>query len=121
MRIETLFHWSPAARRESILRDGLLINSPPVVHVGKEGAPYLCFGTCPRRAWSLSIGSACYLDEEGWDLWQVYPDAQDEVHFLAQWGCVLAEVRIANNIPTERVWLVATRSSRLFPEEQPCE
>lgn len=114
MRLETLYHWSPAERRESILRAGLQLYSEPVVHSGQLGAPYLCFSTCPRRAWALSGDAVHESEVERWDLWQVFPLDTWEVSFLPQWGCCVAEVRVRNTVTPDRLWLVGTREPLVF-------
>jgi len=106
VRIETLYHWAPSDRRESILRNGLQIYSTPTVNANPNPVGYLCMSTCPRRAWALS--GDVHGDGE-WDLYQVFPRDTDEIRFLPQWGCVVAEVRIYNGLPSDRVWLVGSR------------
>jgi hypothetical protein len=114
MLLGPLYHWSPADRREQILRDGLQPYAPPAVSGGGEMStiawPYLCFGLTAKGAWRYS-GDMGYdhLSETEWDLWQVALADTDEVHIRAEFGPRVKEVRVHNAIPADRVWWVARR------------
>lgn len=127
MYINSLFHWSPAANRESILQNGLKIYSDPVVH-SSGSFPYLCFGTSPRGAWSLSGNMDWVSDVEQWDLWEITLADYDEVRILPFVGKRPEEVRLYTSLPADRCWLVGTRSCLCakgissydyFPETRP--
>src|SRR4051794_28120131 len=107
----SVFHWSPAARRDAILREGLRVFSSPVTHSGVESYPYLCFSPTPSGAWSLSGDMEWTSDHEEWDLWQVRLSDDDEVHIRAEYGPHICEIRTRNSIPADRVWYVGTRSA----------
>lgn len=115
MNLPPLYHWSPSERRVEILQDGLKVFSEPVVH-GAGRAPYLCFGTCPRQAWSLSGDLDWVSEKEEWDLWQIILSKDDDVHIRMESGTYIYEVRTFNSIPADRVWLVAQREPAVFIE-----
>lgn len=110
MIIGPIYHWSPSSRRDSILRDGLKIFSEPVTHSGEESYPYLCFGTSPSAAWGLSGDMEWNSEHENWDLWQIRLSDDDEVHYRADFGPNIKEIRTRNSIPVDRVWFVGKRS-----------
>lgn len=106
-----LFHWSPASRREQILRDGLRVMQDPVTHTPEFRAPYVCLAETPSWAWALSGMRAEKAHEPGsWDLWQVnvngkrgaVVDAGDDEH---RWH----EVRVHEQVLGAQMWHVATR------------
>jgi hypothetical protein len=103
--LHPLFHWSPAARRLAIQRRGLRINSRPAVHSFRCG--YLCLS--PSQAWALSAGIFGERGED-WDCWQVTLDTTDEVHVREFWGNRIEELRVHNDIPKSRMWLVGSRT-----------
>lgn len=111
MILPVLYHWSPTARREEILREGLKPYSAPVTHSGEERYPYLCFSPRPSRAWGLSGDMEWTSNHEEWDLWEVRLVDGDEVHIRPGFGPEIAEVRVRNAIPADRVWYVASRTS----------
>lgn len=98
--IETVYHWSPIARRSRILEAGLR----PV------RSEALCCGATPAEAWELSeaIGPS-----GAWDLWQVTLADDDEVVVLPQWGPRVREVRVRGPIPADRCWLAGSRCGPL--------
>lgn len=125
--LPVFFHWSPASKRASIKRHGLRPTTPTYSPIGPplpggarecdpdDGTVYaVCLGTSPSHAWSLS---GAIFGERGqeWDLWQVVLDPGtddhpgDEVHPLPFFGNRLDEVRVANAITKDRLWLVGTR------------
>lgn len=109
MLMPALFHWSPEDRRESILREGLKPYSPPPPP-SEHLWPYICLGTTPSNSWSISGGIALQTEIEEWDLWQVRLAEGDEVHYRADFGPQLVEVRVRGAIPADRVWWVARRT-----------
>lgn len=110
-----LFHWSARERRDTILREGLQIYSELVTHSDPGlSHPYICFGTTPSNAWSLSGDVEWTGEVEVWDLWQHWISEGDRVHVLATFGDVIQEVRIANTIPPDKLWYVGTRDR--YPE-----
>lgn len=121
MLLPALYHWSPSDRREAIRREGLRPYSPPVVHgagVPDTAFPYLCLGTEPSGAWSLSGDMAWVGDVASWDLWQVRLADGDEVHYRADFGPELREVRLHSVVPADRVWFVGTREQ---PDVRPVD
>jgi hypothetical protein len=105
--LHPLFHYSPTERRPAINRRGLVMRSKPVVHTFR--ADYLCFSTSPSRAWSLSAGVFGIRGQE-WDCWQVSLDKDDEVEIREFWGNRIDEVRVRNDIPKSRLWLIGSRT-----------
>lgn len=114
MLLPALYTWSPSDRRRSILAEGLRPYSAPVTHGGEERAPYLCFATTPSAGWGLSGDMSWTSEIEEWDLWQVRLQDGDEVHYRADFGPVLKEIRVYNAIPADRLWLVGARSQPCF-------
>lgn len=45
-----------------------------------------------------------------WDLYQVRLIEGDEVHIRPDWGPVIREIKVHNDIPADRVWYVASRA-----------
>jgi hypothetical protein len=105
--LHPLYHWSPTQRRASILKRGLACRSRPVVN--SHRADYLCFSTSASQAWALSAGAFGERGQE-WDCWQVSLDTADEVAVREFHGNRIEEIRVRNNVPKSRVWLVGTRS-----------
>lgn len=116
--IGPVYHWSPTSRRREIRQNGLRPFSEPVVSAGGDPEdpdveahcwPYLCFGCDPAMAWGYS-GDMGYVSEiEEWDLWQVRLEEGDEIHYRAEFGPRIIEVRCATPIPADRCWLVGSR------------
>jgi hypothetical protein len=107
MILHPLFHWAPTERRPAIIRRGLVCRARPTVSSFR--AEYVCLSTSPSQAWALSAGVSGQRGQE-WDCWQVSLDPQDTVTVREFWGNRIEEVRVRNNIPKSRVWLVGTRS-----------
>lgn len=122
MRLPTMFHWAPAARREAILREGLKPYAPtPAEGENPEngnaivGWPWVCVAPEPSRAWGLSGGMG--WAEGDWDLWEVRLSEHDEVHIRPEFGDAIKEIRVHNAIPADRVWFVGTRTPPSAKEE----
>ena len=113
-----LYHWSPTERRAAIQKEGLQPYSPSMSHEGYAYA-HICLATTPSAAWGISGDMDWGREEESWDLWQVRLAEGDEVHYRAEFGNVLKEVRVANTIPPDRVWYVGTRSHAVAREIEP--
>jgi hypothetical protein len=118
VKLDSVYHWSPTDRRDSIRANGLNPYSPPCVggipqdEWANHDARVICFGTCPRSAWNLS-GAMDYesLTEFcGWDLWQAELGEHDTVQTRTETGPDIWEVRVFNTIPPDRLWLVGERS-----------
>lgn len=107
MIIPALFHWSPVDRRPAINRRGLVTRSRPSIHSFR--ADHICLSTDPARAWELSAGVFGVRGAE-WDCWQVRTDRDDEVEIREFWGDRIDEVRIRNDIPKSRLWLIGSRT-----------
>lgn len=114
MEIGPLYHWSPRARRKSILRHGLLPRQRKTCTSTDEDEPEwrqpaVCLSSAPSTAWGLSAG---IFGEPGqtWDLWQIRLDQTDAVHTVPCWGFLISEFRVANRIPKSRCWWVAERT-----------
>ena len=107
MILHPLFHWSPSNRRVAIQRRGLTCRAKPVTNSHRAG--HLCFSTSASQAWMLS---AAVIGERGqwWDCWQVSLDSADEVAVREFHGNRIEEVRVRNNVPKSRVWLVGSRT-----------
>lgn len=124
MLLPVLYHWSPRDRYHDIVTGGLKPFSEPTVSTVNDlngttvtGWPYICLGTSPSAAWSLSGDMDWTTEIEEWDLWQVRLSDDDEVHFRAEFGASLKEIRVHNAIGPDRVWWVATRSPQVAREK----
>jgi len=104
-----VYHWSPSARRVSILQQGLVLYANPTVQTARY--PYICFGASPQIAWNLSAQTL--VDDEAcgdaWDLWEVKLTNTDQIEFLTSWGYDIYEIRSRKSIPADRLWLVGCR------------
>lgn len=116
--LPALYHWSPEGRRAAIRGDGLRPFSEPVVQEGGHAFAYICLGTDPQNAWTLSGDMGWVKEVERWDLWQVRLADGDEVHYRSDFGPRLIEVRVFTPIPGERVWLVGSRDGE-HPAAEP--
>ncbi len=108
MILPVLYHWSPAARRDDILRAGLVPGSAACIASGV--LRYICLSPNPARAWQLS-GATGWGDADEWDLWQVRIGDDDEVHIRPMFGAEVEEVTVRNVIPPDRLWWVGRRSA----------
>lgn len=115
MILSPLYHWSPAARYDAILRDGLTPLSDPTVASGPLN--YVCASTDPAMGWSISGGMDWMSEVEVWDLWLIWVGERDAVHVRDEWGPVVREVRIRNSVPAERLWWIGRRSTFNLPED----
>lgn len=101
-----LFHWSPTARRKSIVRKGLCPGSRS--RDNDWNPPYVCFSKSPSMAWGLS---AHFSDKpESWDLWMVQSNALDGYEKLYQSSeNAPTEYRTYKRVMKRDVWYVGTR------------
>lgn len=107
MIVDVLYHWAPQERRQSILQHGLQIGSENTVNTSGP-VNHVCFGTSPRRAWALSGET---LEKSlSWDLYEIQVGRTDRLEVLTEWGNSVSEVRIRNNIPPDRIWLVSDKT-----------
>ena len=106
----TLYHWSPASRRNVISRTGLQPRKRPTVTSGGFRQPHVCLSPTPSMAWSLSGARAWVKDIDEWDLWAVRLTADDEVVIRPSYGNLIEEVHVRNRIPKRQIWYVGTRS-----------
>ena len=110
MRAFMLYHWSPVARRKSIIRDGLCPRS--VSRVKGWRAEYVCFCRFPNTAWALS---ATHTREAGdWDLWCMWSDVAAPYETCSgarnpkvSWW--MTEYRCPHRIPKSKIWHVGTK------------
>lgn len=86
MKLEILYHWSPADRRTGIARQGLVPGKRPVTHsslpfddASQWRAPYVCLAEDPLWAWCLS-GNVSGSVGEVWDLWAI--NLHEELHSI---------------------------------------
>ena len=107
MRLDPLFHWSPAARRNDILVHGLRPGAPATVASGT--LPYVCFGLSPSRAWSLSAAMDWAQEIEHWDLWQARLTDGDDVRARPELGPYIHEVKVYGPLPPDRLWYAGSR------------
>jgi hypothetical protein len=122
---DRFYHWSPGPRFKKIRSEGLKPYSKSLASDdipkdigGPVTWPYVCLGTTPAQAWRLSGDMGWGAEEIHWDLWEVRLTDDDEVHFMAEWGPNLKELRVSNPIPAERLWWVGRREQ---PSAEPSE
>lgn len=94
-----LFHWSPASRRKSIIRNGLCPGK--ISRCGQWHPPYLCFSKSPSQAWALSGARDTCPGE--WDLWMVWSNVLPTGYMGEK------EFRSYERIPKRDVWFVGSR------------
>jgi hypothetical protein len=107
MNIEFLYHWSPKVRRKSIQCEGLVIGKPCTTATVPQ--PFLCFSPNPWTAWELSGNTAGPGVFVAWDLWMATLSHTDEVRVSPQWGGVIREVHVCNDIPPNRITWIGER------------
>lgn len=97
-----LYHWSPAERRRSIERLGLVpgkrSHSLPEFY-----PPYVCLGFTPRSAWILS--GDLHPEIKLWDLWQVHLSDGHQVSLAND----DREWRVYDRVYKRGVWYIASR------------
>lgn len=108
MRLDALYHFSPANRRDAIRRDGLIPGSTPVT--ATEAQPHLCFATDPAVAWVLSGGIDWNDHIADWDLWMIRVADTDQLTIVGDTGPYLRDIWIPHPIPARRLWLAGTRT-----------
>lgn len=127
MDLPALFHWSPSANRLDIQNNGLQLYSPSLCQVWDPATgedvqvrwPYICLGTDPRLAWSLSGDMDWASEIEEWDLWLVELRARDDIQIRSDLGPSVKEVRSFNTLPPDRLWWVGQRTPPVAITEQP--
>lgn len=119
MKLDPLYHWSPADRYESIRVHGLRSGSDPTV--ASVAQTHLCMSPDPKAAWRIS-GAMDYVSEiEYWDLWLVHLAGTDEVYVRPEYGPQIQEVNVRGHIPPDRLWWIGRRYDLGVPgsEQEP--
>lgn len=117
MTVRTVFHWSPTANRESILRGGLLVLSgAPIEYenpvTGEPESwkpPYVCTSPDPWTAYTYVIPMFGEGNVPSLDLYRVDLAEGDDVILRNDRTVRIIEVRVLNSIPADRVHYLATR------------
>ena len=110
-----LYHWSPASRRKSILKYGLVPGKKSVC--GTWNPPYVCFSKSP----SYSYGSCAFYktDVKEWDLWMVWSNSLEVYEILPPLkGCDTKEYRVYHRIKKSRIWYVGSRLTGMKGEKK---
>ena len=114
--LDVLYHWSPSERRVAILRKGLKVYSKRTV-MSQGRWPYICLSTRPSLAWGLSgdfrAGDKERDPIEDWDLWEVRPPEDAEIHVREFWWPKLEEFKCYTSIPADCLWYAGSRSDKL--------
>lgn len=108
--IEHCYHWSPATRRKTICRRGLVPFSPRRERTDgdHERLGYICAAMSPRRALTLLPEIQDPDGEVEWDLYQITPAKHDDIGLRVE-GTEVMEIRFFNVVPPDRVFFLATR------------
>jgi hypothetical protein len=115
MRLDHLYHWSPATNRELIRAEGLKPYSPS--RDGDGLAPYICLSPRVSWGWVLSGGSSALDDESSetpWDVWEVEVRDGDDIRYRRDLTPEIQEVKVYTPLPADRLWLVGTRELESF-------
>ena len=122
MTFGPLYHWSPRSNRVRILQHGLQAGREDrdAKADGMHGVhwPYVCFSPDPLRAWSLLPVEPEEM-EEHWDLWLVHLVDTDQVDVRTDYAPEIAEVRVYNTIPGDRVHWIGEREAHAGLSIQP--
>lgn len=102
-----LYHWSPASRRKSIMRNGLIPGKKPVQ--SSQAFPYLCWSDSPSLAWALS-GVYDNTGQE-WDLWMTWSNRLGKLEKRRDLGFP-TEYRNFQRVPKKDMWLVGSRMAK---------
>lgn len=107
----TGYHWSPATRRESIQRRGLLIGAEPCVNGVEDDHrnEWISLSPTPAQAWWLS-GQALECggftaEHPVWDLWQVDLTDADTAPCAGSYP----EMRVHHSLTPDRLTWIASR------------
>lgn len=111
-----LYHWSPRARRNQIIRYGFRPRMRPTIGTDitvTYGAPCVCFADSPSWAWALS-GEQRHAPKGEWDLWQTTVDRLTDPIVLASDTRMsgLYEVRTEHRVYKRDLWWVGSRVKR---------
>jgi hypothetical protein len=106
-----VYHWSPSARRFSILERGLRIRQESSAAPGLVRYPYVAFALDPIDAWEMS-GQAFGEEVISWDLWAVRASALGGFEIIPTDDGEVRELRSYRSIPARRVTYIATRERR---------
>ena len=113
---DVLYHWSPTDNRVSILRRGLKVYSKAKKH-SKGCWPYICLSPRPSLAWGLSagvrVGDKKNDPIEEWDLWEVRPPDDCEIHVREFWWPKVEEFKCYTSIPPDCLWYAGSRLDSL--------
>lgn len=109
MRLEYLYHWAPSGRYVNILAEGLRPGRDP--NVASCVLPYVCLGTSPSTAWSLSGAMDWAAEIDQWDLWQARVVDGDDIRIRPDFLPTIREVKVYGPIPADRIWYAGTRVS----------
>jgi len=112
LHLGTLYHWSPRANREEILRDGLRVmeevNGTSEDNAEEVRFPWICCATTPSSAWGL-LPRTLRRNPVVLDLWQVQVEEGDRLDIRPGHAPMIREVRIEHGLSADRVWWVGER------------
>ncbi len=105
MKLDCLYHWSPASQYPDVSRTGLR----PVAPASGKGDPSIAFGFDPAGAW-LVCGATPHLSHvPAWDLWQVRLGSNAVVAVESGTGPHLSVVRVTTPVAPDQLWHVGRR------------
>lgn len=116
MKLGIVYHWSPTANREKILKEGLTILNSEITYenptTGEEETwkpPYLCTSLDPWTAYKYVKPMIDGAEVPSMDLYFFALGKHDDIIIRNDRTIEIIEVRVLNSIPAGRVHYLATR------------
>lgn len=116
MRLGIVYHWSPTANREKILKEGLTVlnssieyENPNTGEMETWKPPYICASLDPWTAYRYVLPMIDATEVPSLDLYFFELKKTDDVIIRNDRTYEIIEARVLNSIPAGRVHYVATR------------
>lgn len=116
MKLGIVYHWSPTANREKILKEGLTIlnstieyENPATGETETWKPPYLCTSLDPWTAYRYVHPMIDAAEGPSMDLFYFELSEKDDIIIRNDRTIEIIEVRVLNSIAADRVHYVATR------------
>ena len=118
MKLGKVYHWSPTANREKILKEGLTILNSSIEYENSNTGekevwkpPYLCTSLDPWTAYVYVAPMIDATEVPSLDLFYFELAETDDVVIRNDRTIEIIEVRVLNSIPADRVHYLATRET----------